>query len=285
MKMQQSIKPKTSPVVILLMLVIVALLGTIVFQNFTSKNSQLQPAAPMVTAIQPTTTSEPLSLIQAEIDKLRNQVSDLQREKNTGWLDVLVVSAPTLVWVIFIGFVILIFMSPLSTIAQNLANRASNSIIEVNGIKIGSNEVGNAIEGQEILRIALKLSNADKGDAEEKELRFIAQQADSMNDGREYLSKENKNKVLSVAIRVALMDAEFSEAEYEEILIQANRYGFTGEDIDKLHEEMVNEMLIRRHSISSTDAHNAVAANDVIPPPQLRNRYETAKRNIKAPAP
>lgn len=283
--MQQSLKPRTSPVVILLMLIIVALLGTIVFQNFTVTRTQFPLATPTVALIQPATMSEPVSMIQADIDKLRAEVSEIQRERSTSLLDVLVVIAPVLLWVIFISFVIIIFLSPLSTLAQNLANRASNSIIEVNGIKIGSNEVGNAIEGQEILKIALKLSNADKGDAEEKELRFIAQQADSMNDGREYLSKENKIKVLSVAIRVALMDAEFSESEYEEILIQANRYGYTGEDIDRLHEEMVSEMLIRRHSITNTDSHNAITANDVIPPPQLRNRYEAAKRKINAQVP
>lgn len=280
--MQQPTKYKTSPAVILLLLVIVALLGMLVFQNLTSKNMQVQPAIPMATSIQPIPTSEPLSLIQADIDTLKNEIGDIQRERSTGWLDVLVVTAPTLVWFFLIAFLVLIFFRPLDSLAHNLANRTSNSVIEINGIKIGSNEVGNAIEGREILRIALKLSNADQGVAEEKELRFIAQQADSMNVGREYLTKENKIRVLSVAIKVALMDAEFSETEYEEILIQAHRYGYTSEDIDKLHGEMVNEMLLRRHSISNDDSRNAVAANDVIAPPQLRNRYETAKRNVNA---
>jgi hypothetical protein len=283
--MQQPTKQKTSPTLIMLMLIIITLLGIIVYQNFSNKNVKVQPATPTPTPIQPIATSDPIVSIQTDIDKLKNEVNKIQQGKGTEWLDVLVGSAPILIWSFVIAFFVYIFLKPLTKLFDNLANRAGSSVIEINGIKIGLDDAGDAIEGQEILKIALKLSNADKGDAEDKELRFIAQQAASMNDGRENLSKENKIRVLSVAIKIALIDAEFTETEYEEILIQANRYGFNGEDIDKLNDEIVNEMLIRRHSISNDDSHIAYAAKDVIPPLQLKNRYELAKRNINAPVP
>ena len=284
--MQQPTKQRTSPLLILLLFIIIVLLSVLVFQNFSNKRVQTQPTIPTATPVQSIATSDPLVSIQTDIDKLKSEVNDIEQGKSTGWLDVLVVSAPTLVWTLAIIFFLLIFLKPLTILVDNLANRMSNSVIEIaSGIKIGSNEVGNAIEQREILKIALKLSNADKGAAEEKELYYIGQLAESLNDSKEYLTKDNKLKVLSVATKVALIDGEFSQTEYEEILIQANRYNLSGEDINKLHETMINEMLIRRHYISSSDSQKAIDANDVIPPLQLKNRYELAKEKLNTQLP